>query len=306
MLDTRITGYSIVMNAAEACFWTIVHVGRRLGGIPPRRYTNHLARRLFTSPPTGDELRPWSDRWGSRFALHPYYHLDQQVICYGCYEPRLHRWLEQRVGSGDVFMDVGANMGIVSLHAARLVGDSGRVHAFEPVPYVVERLKRNVALNAHGSRVEIHPCVLSDTKGSLTMTVGSGTEVNQGRGSIVNAEAGGTTIDVATLTLDEFVTSRGLERLDWIKLDTQGAEPLILAGGRATLARFRPTIISEVSPEDLRALGHDGRSYLRLLDEMGYQARSLERSGRPGDPIDPTSADPDRTISGVVFEPVRG
>jgi hypothetical protein len=87
---------------------------------------------------------------------------------------------------------------------------------------------------------------------------------------------------IHTLTLDEFAATRRLHRLDFVKADVQGAEPLFLKGGRKTLRQFKPDMCLEVSPEDLAGLGNTSQDLLYQLEEIGYSVFELTQSGRIG------------------------
>ncbi len=78
------------------------------------------------------------------------------------------------------------------------------------------------------------------------------------------------------MRLDDFVASRGLERVDLIKIDVQGAEPLLLQGAMRTLAEFGPDLLVEVSPIDLQAFGSGPRELLEPLVACGYRLFDLD------------------------------
>jgi FkbM family methyltransferase len=270
------------MNPSQLLFWLCAHVGRPFGGVRPRRIVHRLAKRAFTQPPKPDEFRWYTDCYGLKFRLHPYYLLDYQVIAFGTYDPWLGEMIERQVHPGMWCLDVGANLGLMGLHLAKRVGPTGRVHAFEPVPHLQARLRENVAANGFGDRVAVHGEALSDRTGSMTLTLADPHAANQGTATLTGDAQSGTKVEVATLTLDDFAARTALTRLDLIKVDIQGAEPLFLAGGAATLRRFRPKLLMEVQPEDLAGLGKTSRDLLRQLEDLGYRVHELERRGRIG------------------------
>lgn len=113
--------------------------GAPIGGIRPRRMYHWLARRGWHHP----EFKWYHDRRGQKLLLSPHIHLDRCIIAFGEYDKELHLGLELCVKPGMTCFDIGANIGAVSLHMLKLVGRRGRVHAFEPVPPVFERLIGN-------------------------------------------------------------------------------------------------------------------------------------------------------------------
>lgn len=181
-------------------------------------------------------------------------------------EPELYH-LPHWLAPGAVFLDVGANIGLFALRAAILVGPSGRVIAVEPAEVSADRLERNLALNAM-THVTVVRAALSDREGEAELRhVELG---NDPQAWSIIPEAGGAGAEkVRTTTLDALAEAQGLTRLDLVKLDVEGAEPMIVAGGRATLTRFRPTIIFEVnSPPSLARA--DRTDCFDALVGMGY------------------------------------
>ena len=147
----------------QVAFRLLAWLGAPLGGIRPRRIYHWLAERAYAEPPSdAGEFRWHRDRWGHRFLLHPYYHLDRQIIAFGSYEPDALRLMHSRLEPGMVCLDVGANLGEITVNMAACVQPGGQVHAFEPVPEVAGRLRQHVAANGLDDVVQIHPVALSN------------------------------------------------------------------------------------------------------------------------------------------------
>jgi FkbM family methyltransferase len=261
-----------------ALFEGLCAVGRPVGGVRPRRMYHWLAERAFEKP----SYRWYRNRWDCELHLSPYYHIDRCILAFGCYEPGLHAFLERNVRPGMVCLDVGANLGEVTMHMARKAGASGRVLAFEPIPPVRARLEQHVERNRLGDVVSVESIALSNGAGRVTMSYATADEPNQGMGSIVHVDNAYTPlrIEVATQSLDALVDARGLSRLDLIKIDVQGAEPLVLAGAPETLARFSPDLLMEVAPSDLQFMGTDSRALCTSVEALGYSLFELH-AGRP-------------------------
>lgn len=286
---------------AEIAFRGLCLVGARFGGVRPRRLYHWLAGQAYgDAPPSARSFRWHRDRWGFRFELHPYYWIDRSILAFGGYDLPLLRFLHERLRPGAVCFDVGANLGQVTVHMAALVGPRGRVLSFEPLPHVRERLARHVAANGLDARVEMHPVALSNATGAATFHFAEAAIPNQGMGSLVMDDHPSLCkrCEVRTMRLDDFVEERQVERIDWIKLDVQGAEPLVLEGARATLERFSPELLVEVDPVDLRSGGFTSRSLLRSLGDLGYRAFPL-RHGSPGPAIDPRTVPEDWAADNV-------
>jgi FkbM family methyltransferase len=189
-------------------------------------------------------------------------------------EPELYR-LEQFLRPGDTFLDVGANIGLFALKAARIVGPGGRVVAAEPGRVSADRLEANLLLNDY-KQIQVLREALSDSEGTANLhhiELGHDPQAFSllSDGSVVAAET------VPTTTLDRLSQRLGLTRLDCVKMDVEGAEPMVIAGGRATLARFRPLVIFEInSPPAL----HTGKpaAASQALQALGYQLHELRGS----------------------------
>src|SRR5262249_44856357 len=157
------------------------------------------------------------------------------------YDPASVELLKRLTHQGSVVLDVGANVGIVTLPLARAVGPQGQVHAFEPHPEVRQRLKRNVALN-NLSNVTICGDAVGAVPGPAPL-YGNGTG-NGGAASLAPGPTLGETFTVEVRTLDSYTAD--LPRVDLIKIDVEGADFAVLEGARETMRRWKPAIYIEV------------------------------------------------------------
>ena len=286
--------------ACQSLFWTLARIGRPFGGIRPRRIIHRLARRAFPPHEVRPENMRWlRDRWGSELLLHPYYLVDRAIIAFGDYDGTLHRFLEEHVRPGMICLDIGANIGEMALHMARLVGPHGHVHAFEPVPSVLARLRQNVQRNNLADRITVHPVALSNTTGTARIAFAEDTAENQGMGSLVTRDGPlHAECEVPTMTIDDFVRTHGIERIDLMKIDIQGAELLLLEGGRHVFGEMSPDLLMEVSPEDLRSLGRTSRDLLATVAAYGYTIHELTPRG-PGRTITAHTVPPNYSAANV-------
>lgn len=166
---------------------------------------------------------------------------------------------------GMTVVDIGANTGVFSLLASRLVGQHGRVIAVEPEPRNYACLVENVTFNALANVFPIQ-CALGAGRGTLSLSLSDETS---GQHSAVMPR-GDKHIEVAMTTLDSLCTEHGIDRLDFLKIDVEGYEPQVLDGGRDCIARFRPTIAVAAYhfPEHEELLP----AIIRDIDS-GYEAR---------------------------------
>jgi FkbM family methyltransferase len=159
----------------------------------------------------------------------------------GTYEKGVLSFMEDYLESGDVFVDIGANIGLMSIFAAKCVGPQGHVHAFEALPKTAFLLHDNMMIN-ECRNITIHGYALGAEKG--TATIYENTQINRGGASLV-VEDGSEGTQISVETLDD--TYDSVAPISMVKIDVEGYEPYVLAGAKKTFARCRPIVIIEVS-----------------------------------------------------------
>jgi FkbM family methyltransferase len=167
----------------------------------------------------------------------------------GDHEPEVQNAILAALRPGVVVYDVGAHVGTMALGAARLVGESGRVVAFDGDPENVERLRRNSARNGLDTHLQVvHAAVWSRTasdgisfrRGTTAKSQG-GVEADGTRPVLARGEV----INVPAITLDDFIVAGGPQP-QLVKIDVEGGECEVLRGGARLFATQRPFIIVEV------------------------------------------------------------
>jgi FkbM family methyltransferase len=170
-------------------------------------------------------------------------------------------------------VDVGANIGYYTMLAASLVGKDGSVTAFEPNSENARLILLSVEQNGF-SQVNVIPLALSNKTGSAFFSPHMGSNGGLLPGteeSLMNPQC----IVVPTMRMDDILANR----VDFIKVDTEGAEGLILAGATRIIDRDRPIISSEFSPEMLaRVSGVDAFEFLMSFKRRDYRIMTLDRS----------------------------
>ena len=177
---------------------------------------------------------------------------------------------------GMCVFDVGANIGYYTLLAARAVGTSGRVYAFEPEPHNFGFLTRNVAENRFTNVRPVNAAV-SNRAGVMRLHLD---DANFGAHSF---EAGsvrsssGRSVDVGTVRLDDFAEeARAFGAGVLVKIDVQGAEALVVDGGRGLFALPRITALLEFWPEALERAKADPARLLADLEGLGFRFEDVE------------------------------
>jgi FkbM family methyltransferase len=221
-------------------------------------------------------------------------------ILRGQYEADEIAFVRSVLKPGDTAIDVGAHIGFFTIQMAAWVGPTGAVHAFEPYHPNAVLLERSILENRFADRITFTRAAVAASSGAATLTFPLET-LNSGGAYVLRGGAaplpGNLTTSVPAVALDDVDVRRPV-RL--IKLDVEGAEPLVVRGARRLLAADRPIILSELHPTQLaRASGMSGRDFLRELESAGYRAHHLER-GRVGTRLD---AVPDE-ITSVALVPV--
>jgi FkbM family methyltransferase len=186
------------------------------------------------------------------------------------YEPEL-AYLERALSPGKTFVDVGANLGIYTLVASRIVGPSGRVIAFEPSAQSLSQLKANITLNGL-TNVQVYPAAVSDKIGRAFLYHGPDPAQNS-LGRDPRLEPKGE--EVVTQSLDRALSQASMERVHVIKIDVEGAEELVLRGADTVVTAHRPIIIFEINQEASTRLGLSPLGAWDLLNRLGYRFGSI-------------------------------
>jgi len=211
------------------------------------------------------------DRWCGTFKVRSGLRLDLDLAVYpdvcmafSLYELEVARLLRRLLSEGDHFVDGGANLGYFTLLAARCVGTSGRVDAFEPQPENRARLEANLQRNGLADRVRVHAAALSDSSGTARIHLFHGERFNHGCASLfAPAEASSEAAPVDTVRIDE-VLKGATPRL--VKLDVEGAEPLAIDGLAGLLAGSSPP--SLIVEYNVRAAGSAGFAPREWVDRL--------------------------------------
>jgi FkbM family methyltransferase len=211
-------------------------------------------------------------------------HVASQVFWFGYYNRDVLCTIDKLLRPGDTLLDVGANVGEVSLSAAKRVGATGLVLAFEPIAAIARKLRRNVQLNQLRNVEIVEVGVFDRTRDA---PIYAASEVfddgsrNQGLYTLYASPERGEPAGSATLTtLDVFVEAKSLRRVDGIKLDIEGAELAALRGAENILRRFRPWLVTEIGEATCQPAGYEPTAILDFLAPFGYEFLRIGRKER--------------------------
>lgn len=177
---------------------------------------------------------------------------------------------------GRTLLDIGANAGF---HALCGASTFATVHAFEPAPQTATRLRENIAASGLEARVHVHEAALSDRPGVVAMRIEPG---HCGANRIV-AGGDGSSIEVPMETLDRIAEREGIRDVDLVKIDVEGHERSVIAGGAGLIARDLPRIVVELGSVERY------RAFRALLPE-GYEVAIPRRDGSSRPLVDESEA----------------
>lgn len=198
------------------------------------------------------DLSDWSERY--TYFLGRYYELEIQQLLSAILKP------------GDRFVDIGANIGMITLHAARLVTEKGKIDCFEPNPDCVQSIKDTLARN-NLRHVNVYPVGLSDSTGMLQLSL---TSSHTGTATLAPVHGVTKSFEVPTLIGDDVVLSDPTP-MKLIKIDVEGFELHVLKGLKRALDMFQPFLITEFAESHFQRAGTSSTEILRFLTGLGYK-----------------------------------
>jgi FkbM family methyltransferase len=181
---------------------------------------------------------------------------------------------------GDTFIDVGANIGYVSAIAAGLVGKSGQIHCFEPVPAYFQKLQRFAEMN-NDYNITLNNSALGDKKTITYIDISDYHNIgwNTMVPGLMKKRMLGETIEIPVGRLDDYLFERKLRHVTMIKIDTEGYEFPVLLGLTAFLGISKPlpVILCEILPEAYPLLGYTLIQIKEFMAQFGYKAFDVIR-----------------------------
>lgn len=193
-----------------------------------------------------------------------------QLLCAIGRENENLSFFSSLVEEGDIVIDIGANIGIYSLQAYS-VNSKGKIIAVEPDPYNIELLKENIRINEFD--IEIVDKAITDRSKNITMYR---RRSDSGRSSIFRPEVTGeSNFSVESLSLDGLIDELELKSVDLIKIDVEGAEDLIISGGKHTLEKRKIKIFMEI---------HSDRADVKFIEDSmtryGFRKKIIAQEGK--------------------------
>lgn len=197
-------------------------------------------------------------------------------LALGTYEIPIQNIFAQHLQAGDVFYDIGANVGFFTIIASKLVGNTGKVYAFEPGKGNANSIRHNARLNDF-NQIEVIEKAVSNTSGEGQLLLAK----YSGGHALATADAppdlaGEVTIDL--VSIDDLIAQNRITPPNFVKVDVEGAELDVLKGMSETIKTYQPTIIYEVDDSDRAGYERKYRELADFLESLNYQVTQIENS----------------------------
>jgi FkbM family methyltransferase len=212
--------------------------------------------------------------------LYPDCLVQRALYYFSYYEVQETKWIQEQVRQNWVCFDVGSNFGYYAMLISHFSNRQAHVYAFEPLQRNYDLLNQNKSLN-HLENLKTFKLALSANGGTVEFLIPP--PGNLGHGRLAN-DYNKSTDDrgvelVQTATLDDFVRANQISRVDFIKVDIEGAEMMFLTGARETLQKLRPILMIECNPSALSEFGTSAAALLKTIHGLGYKTYRAGRSG---------------------------
>jgi FkbM family methyltransferase len=198
----------------------------------------------------------------------------------GDYEVAVQNAFVSLLREGDVFYDIGANVGFFSVLAGRLVGQAGAVHAFEPVPANASMVERNAQLN-HLGNIEVFRVAVSNQTGKSELYLADHAGGAALKSAGVPPDLAGVIV-VDTSSIDDHVNLRRMRPPNVVKIDVEGAELEVLHGMLEVLQEWSPKIILEVDDAERKRCEEKMTACKEFLTNLRYRIEGLPKSYKDG------------------------
>lgn len=193
------------------------------------------------------------------------------LVVKGTYEPVVTDLFTQLLPNLNEVLDVGANVGYYSIMFGVLGHERLTIHAFEPFMQSIEVLEANLKLNELSAKVTVHKFALGNSDGTAQLFVPKRSGTSAASLADLHPDEQNSVVTIETRRLDSMFPSTGLNNLDLIKIDVEGAEAQVLEGGWGTISKFKPMIFAELLRKWSSKFGYHPNEVIHSLASLGYQ-----------------------------------
>ncbi len=189
----------------------------------------------------------------------------------GGFEQETLTLFQNNLKKGDVILDIGANVGLFSLLGAKTVGNGGKIYAFEPSHDTFAALEANIELNGFQKNIIPQKIALSNRAGVIRLAMKDDAYKFMDEKATQGEE-------VPMIPLDDWAKTQGIDRVNFIKIDVEGAELLCFKGGENLLKTHRPIIIMECDDRWTKRFDYSVYEVLNFLETIGYRVENYDFS----------------------------
>lgn len=177
-------------------------------------------------------------------------------------------YISEYLKAGDVFIDIGANIGLFSLNASKIVGNRGKVVAFEAFSSNFKQFKNNILINNFKNIISENKAI--SNQNSTIEILYNEEDHNIGMASAFLKDFTSKEI-VESTTLDEYASTHNISKIDLIKIDIEGGEYNAILGMAKILTNSKPRVIMEINHQTLQDSGHTEKEIIDLFSQFSYR-----------------------------------
>ena len=200
----------------------------------------------------------------------------------GNFEPESTFLINKLIKKGSTIFDIGGNFGWYSCHFSQLVGETGKVHIFEPTD-IIDDLKNNLILNEFIDRCKLNKTALGNKNGTGTLFIPKklGTAFASLRDHKNQYGDEAINVSVNIEKLDDYVIANKIQKIDFIKIDVEGAEYPILKGAEVSLRRYKPMVLLEIQENHTQCFDYTPDELICYIKDLGYNVYEIDQK-EPG------------------------
>ena len=212
---------------------------------------------------------------GFKLKLHLDDWIQQNIYFKGSYENIELNWVEKNLNTGDVFIDIGANIGVYTLTAAQKIAQ-GKVYAFEPFEQNHNSLLSNIELNTF-QNIQVEKLAIAECKKNISLFYDEA-DKNLGMVSAYNASMKNETI-IKAVALDDYAAENKINKIAIVKMDIEGNELFALQGMKNILNYHQPKLLIEIDAAILSRTTYVAKDIFDFLDALNYAPFYFNQSG---------------------------
>ncbi|OGU40308.1 MAG: hypothetical protein A2X61_10850 [Ignavibacteria bacterium GWB2_35_12] len=223
--------------------------------------------------------------------------LQSYLYLFGSYELPTIRFIKKTLKKGDIVIDIGANVGYLSLTFAQIIGDLGKVYGFEPEKRNFEIFNENIKLNGFKN---IHPYKLAVSDNNKIIKLYLSKNENQGiHSTLLHTDTLSENFEeIEAIILDDFVIQNKIYKIDLVKIDVEGAEIDVVNGMKNILRDKKPVLILELVSELQKLKNMTTSDFKKMMhNEFNYSSYIINEKGF----LNKVSIDIEHISDNVVF-----